>query len=77
MKKNDRSIKPLLVGNTIVTRQMLDEIRYRYTQCKPFMDELKHKLKYFEDMQNGTAGPGARQRQHGKRNQGAQNNQKN
>jgi hypothetical protein len=50
MKKNDKSIKPVLINNVNVNNDELDEIQYRFTQNKKFIDKMKHKLKYFEDI---------------------------
>jgi len=53
MKKNDRSIKPILLKTPTPVRQELDEIQYRYTQNKAFVKVVRSKLKEFEDMTPG------------------------
>ena len=48
MKANDKSIKPVLLNSTTVSQQDLDEIKYRYTKNKPFIDSMQQKIKEFE-----------------------------
>lgn len=50
MKKNDRSIKPIVIENLEVNYKQIVEIKERFTNNPEFKVNLKEKLQFFDKL---------------------------